>query len=66
MALLEGSLGVLWDKIPDTRVWDMDGAKEIRWGISLDCPQEGVQLILLGERETQLSKYTGLRQATAA
>lgn len=66
VTLLKGLLGVLWDEIPDTGVWDMDGAKEVRWGISLDGPQEGVQLTLPGKRETQLSMCKHSHQALSA
>lgn len=63
VTLLKGLLGVLWDEIPDTGVWDMDGAKEVRWGISLDGPQKGVQFSLPGKREIQLSICKHSQQA---
>lgn len=48
---LEGCLGVVWDKVPDTGVGDVDGAKQIGRGVAPNSPQEGVEVPLLqGER----------------
>lgn len=60
MALLEGFLGVLGDEIPDPGIGNMDGAKKVRWGVSLYSPEEGVQLALLKGRETQQNKHTAI------
>ena len=44
---LEGCLGVVRDEVPDAGVGDMDGAKQIGWGVTPNSPQEGVQVPLL-------------------
>lgn len=50
VAPLEGLLGVFRDEVPNSGVGDVDRAVEVRGGVPLDGPQEGVQLGLLQDR----------------
>lgn len=68
---LEGRLGVVGDKVPDTGIGDVDGAKQVGRGVAPNSPQEGVQLPLLQWERRQAVRLkaageTGLAAREAA